>query len=248
MKTLYANGCSYVYGDGCQDNPGLSDVVCERWSEYAWPKFLAERLNAACVNDAIGGGSNARIVRTTIDYVARCTEEERKDLLVIIGWTTIDRDEKYLTGFESYPDGWYRFNAAQQYVDYVIPPSSDRRVLEIEKYHKEHVRFYEPRGAAELFLHQVLSLRGFLESVGVKHLFFSSLPNIEWMSRTVREELNHLLKLLDVPQIIDLNSNIYDWIVANNLTPFSSCEHPLLPAHKGWAEHLHNELILRKIL
>lgn len=74
---LVTNGCSFTEGFNLPQG------------QFNWPQLLGARLNASTTNLAIGGSSNARIFRTTIEYLnAHPTPD-----LVIIGWTVNDRSE-----------------------------------------------------------------------------------------------------------------------------------------------------------
>ena len=70
---ILLNGCSHIEASEC--NKGLAE-------------FLSEKLDATVTNIAKGGGSNHRILRTTMEYV-----ENNEVDLVIIGWTTHERIE-----------------------------------------------------------------------------------------------------------------------------------------------------------
>ena len=194
ITTLYANGCSWTAGDGVEQdhifNPIFGDLtpferrvrlgldICK----YAWPQYLADHLQIPnIVNDAIGGGSNARIFRTTMEYIAQLSEEQRAQTLVIIGWTTFERGEIYLKGEagkgETYLPGWYRFNAAQPFSNNY--PSFSKPMLQtLNKYHELFVsEVYDDAAAIEMNFLQVFGLKNTLENLGIKYLFFSSHPN-----------------------------------------------------------------------
>lgn len=85
IKLLIANGCSYTRG------AELDDPAME-----AWPRVLGARLSAAVVNMASDGGSNRRIVRTTLGNVERLLAERsiRPEECLFIGmWTGLTRGE-----------------------------------------------------------------------------------------------------------------------------------------------------------
>ena len=79
-KTLFANGDSFIFGDGL-DNP----------SKDVWVTKLADRLNMDVVNLGESGGGNQRIMRTTTEWILDYfyydpTYRTAKNLYVIIGW------------------------------------------------------------------------------------------------------------------------------------------------------------------
>jgi hypothetical protein len=55
---IYANGCSFTYGD-----------ELESPSTTAWPALVADHHGAKLINDAVSGGTNARTVYRTIKYL-----------------------------------------------------------------------------------------------------------------------------------------------------------------------------------
>ena len=57
-KTLFANGDSFIFGDGL-NNP----------SKDVWVTKLGDRLNMDVVNLGESGGGNQRIMRTTTEWI-----------------------------------------------------------------------------------------------------------------------------------------------------------------------------------
>jgi len=92
---LYFNGDSFTYG------LELDDVYHQRYSA-----IICNHFNQQEVNDAIGGASNQRIVRTTFESLA--TYDNIK--LVSIMWTDLSRYEHYVGNIDSGEDkdGWRR--------------------------------------------------------------------------------------------------------------------------------------------
>ncbi|MGW7574936.1 DUF6071 family protein [Streptomyces sp. NPDC054765] len=91
-----------TYGSELADDPATG--VCRdheyRW-RYSWPGQLHALLDAdGTYNDALPSGSNDRIVRTSIDFVARWLKEglPPRALLVAVGWTHPARREFHVTG------------------------------------------------------------------------------------------------------------------------------------------------------
>ncbi|MFI0898179.1 DUF6071 family protein [Streptomyces sp. NPDC020983] len=109
---LYANGCSLTYGSELHDDPRTK--VCDndryRWT-HAWPNRLAELAGAVGVhNDGVPSGSNDRIVRTTIEFLARWQRAglPAGALMVVIGWSHPARREFYVAdGYRQILPGHY---------------------------------------------------------------------------------------------------------------------------------------------
>ena len=87
----------------------------------SWGKLLGQTLRASFHCQAEAGGSNARILRTTRDWLANTPINQ--DLLVIIQWSTWEREEWLING------DYYQVNASgidevpashqQQYKEYI---------------------------------------------------------------------------------------------------------------------------------
>lgn len=74
---LLTNGCSFTEG---YDLPSLTD---------SWPFVVGNSLNLEIKNLAVGGASNDRIYRTTIEYLNTNPVPD----IVVIGWTGFCRSE-----------------------------------------------------------------------------------------------------------------------------------------------------------
>lgn len=87
----------------------------------SWGKLLSQTLRASFHCQAEAGGSNSRILRTTRDWLANTPINQ--DLLVIIQWSTWEREEWLING------DYYQVNASgidevpashqQQYKEYI---------------------------------------------------------------------------------------------------------------------------------
>jgi len=85
IRLLIANGCSYTRG-----------AELDRPEREAWPALLAARLGVPVVNLASDGGSNRRIVRTTLVNLERLCREHGvsvAETLTVCMWTGLARGE-----------------------------------------------------------------------------------------------------------------------------------------------------------
>jgi Family of unknown function (DUF6071) len=90
VRLLVTNGCSYTRGAELADP-----------ARQAWPAVLAGRLGVPLVNLACDGGSNRRIVRTTVANLHRVCAEHgvgAADALVVCMWTGLARGEHHHRG------------------------------------------------------------------------------------------------------------------------------------------------------
>ena len=70
-----------------------------------WPTILQNYFNCNLINQALSGGSNPRILRTTVDFFDQVKDTAR-DHFVIIGWTSWEREEW------EYDGRYYQVNAS----------------------------------------------------------------------------------------------------------------------------------------
>jgi Family of unknown function (DUF6071) len=90
VRLLVANGCSYTRGAELADP-----------SREAWPAVLAARLGVPVVNLACDGGSNRRIVRSTVEHLRRVCAQHAvapAETLVLCMWTGLARGECHRRG------------------------------------------------------------------------------------------------------------------------------------------------------
>jgi hypothetical protein len=249
-KLLYTNGCSWTFGDGVSEHPGFprthnATIDYENMKNYAWPSVLANKLGYEVVNDSIAGGSNVRIVRTTVDFIMNYPKENYQDLVIIIGWTTVERDEIYID-HDTMP-GWIRFNAGHEFTN--KEQFSDKRFTKddlktLDEYRRIYMTYmYNHRINLKKYIQQKFILSNLLENLGIKYIFFDALPP-EWISNDEAqspEMANYFeeLKLIKTPYYLE--QSFLNFCKDNNII-LSSCLHPMIDGHILWAEYMYNEL------
>ncbi len=85
LEVLITNGCSLTCGEELSA-PGRD----------GWPNLLARALGLRLINLSQEGGSNARVVRTTVAALARSPELCARALVLVL-WTEPDRSEYCVT-------------------------------------------------------------------------------------------------------------------------------------------------------
>ena len=89
MKYLYANGCSFVYGDE------LSNPDDNEWMEKKrWSRIFSDKYGVEEINESKNGSSNDRIYRKTKDWILN-NESKLKDTFVVLGWSQAIRTERF---------------------------------------------------------------------------------------------------------------------------------------------------------
>lgn len=85
MSRLMAFGCSNTQGCGLPGYERHEDPYWARPSNYAWPTYLAEKMNLECNNFGHGGASNKLILNKMLE-----TALSKNDCVVIL-WTEFAR-------------------------------------------------------------------------------------------------------------------------------------------------------------
>lgn len=220
---LYVNGDSHSAGaEAVNDNAFIMDSnpsieYTNRWApdpenlKYCYGKVLADLLGYDIVNQSRSAGSNDRIIRVTNEYL----ENNRPDI-VVIGWSTWEREEWFAEG------EWWQINASgvghdwpeeikQKYKQYVINLNWEAKAIDA---HDKIVALH----------HKLLDLK-------IPHLFFNTCSTFNYY-RTLRQ--------------IDWGDNYirpYDkWSYQSYLDDLgfskSKWNHFRADGHKKWAEFL----------
>jgi hypothetical protein len=142
----------YVNGDSNSAGAELKD------QSKSWPNLLADKLGLTLVNEAKGGTSNPRIMRTASTTLSH----SNRDTFAVIGWTSWEREEWVYQG------QYYDVNSGGHDV---MPP-------ELQERYKQWVTEQGPdqQAAKSLNMHsQLHRLHRSLIDRHIPHLFFNAL-------------------------------------------------------------------------
>lgn len=247
---LYTNGCSWTYGNGLhEDIVFKNDTNIRTYDEFTWPCVLAKKMNIDVINDGRGAGSNDRIVRKTTEFLKSYPKDKIENLLVIIGWTTIERNEIYIDHPGFYD--WFNYNAAQHFSDQFSPNTASREkqftITRINKVQKEFVTWVHSNYAdVEKYFQHIYLMKNLLENMKVKYMFFNALP---WTWVPLGEISNQLsnINYTDYPYFVGAaaQETMMSFCKTNNY-PISTCMHPMVEGHKQWADHLYKSLQIHR--
>lgn len=164
MKHFFINGDSHTAGSYSPNNV-----------ENPFAKQIAEHFNSTSVNIALPGGSNQRIIRTTIEQLPNL---DPKDTFILIGWSSWERTE------------WYWDNAWQQICGdpgYNIPEFYQQRWQSNTDYYNN--QFVDKNADQELWMRSkyqenaIFIFHNLLHQLGYKFLFFLGCANsFRWES------------------------------------------------------------------
>jgi len=210
-KLLYVNGDSMTFGDELGP-PG--DPIC---NTRAWPRYLGEMLQIPVVNDAKPGGSNDRIVRTTINFIANYLTDHRADgLRVVIGWSMAIRREFH----EVEIDHWYNF----------IPSDMKSAGSLTPVYCPAFCSKEESTGR---YFAQLLTMQAFLKQHQIAYTFFTAL----WSA----QEDTALRSLIDTARFFRFDDSFHFWARRNHYA-LGPGHHPLDDGHRDWAKLMYMDM------
>jgi len=255
---LYVNGCSWTAGleleheeelfnEWAKSQPPYTNKtdlnLVEFYNMYNWGAYLGAKLNMPVVNESIGGGSNQRMIRTTLNYINKLTKEQQQELVVVLGWTSAERNEIYVD--DPAIRGWHRFNMTQPFSDFLGPyekETAKHTIKSIEELQKHYTATgISLVGCVETYLQQQFMMKNTLEHLGIKYLFFQSVPAWwdTWLGENVYEKYATELKLTEHPANIGIYFNDAMQTVCN-LKGFQHgpAMHVLRDGHKYWAEEV----------
>ena len=175
MKCLYAGGDSWCEGDelGLPYDPVATPVYRYKNS---WPSLLATQLRIpVTVNDGLRGTSGTRIYRRAMRFIRQwCSSRPAADLTVVLGWTTLDRDETAI-------DADYKGTKVPYYIPYHwhcynLPTMSTRMTIDetvlssLKSLHAPLTLTLGDRSRTDLQLERMANLSLTCDALGVKLL------------------------------------------------------------------------------
>jgi hypothetical protein len=218
---LYANGCSMTVGAELPDP-----------AETCYPNLFARSFGMELFNDAQGGSSNCRILRTSLLWICTYLQNGGRpgELFVLIGWSGPDRREVALSSEEHTPDlnhFWRSLHIHHQLPD---APSDfiQLRKLIIRS-------FWCDRESMTRFLVTINSLQSFLLSNSIRFCFSHAMPVCP-----LHPELVPLLKSVNRDRFFHFMDGSMDFLTycTDAGLPAGALHHPLDEGHKRWAAHL----------
>lgn len=207
---LYVNGDSHSAG---HDAGG---------PDFAYGRYVADKLNAEYVCDAVAGCSNDSIIERTLKYLESTTPD-----LMIIGWSTWER-ETWFWNNEPY-------NFTSSGTDSVHPMLQEFYKEWVIDNDKPYVRRQKERDAHT----KIYLLHKYLTAKNIKHLFFNCYSyffyNVQY------NEPKYYWGDADRNYIDPYNSHMtyYKWLENKEFKPANpKFFHYGADAHQAWADFL----------
>lgn len=243
IKCLYAGGDSWTEGDEL----GLPwDDISTPVYRYnnSWPKLLADKLKATCFNDGLRGTSGTRIFRRATRFMHNwCKTRDANDLLVVVCWTTLDRDELPIDVV--YPSQTVPYYIPYHYYKYNMPHMSkissiDNMVKQtIEKMHPLYTVTLGDESRAEMQYERMQNLKHIANSLGVNLIqtFALDCPHFDNNQKNFRSDWQKEIQYYPIQ---------FNNFCRQNNIPLASGGHCLEEGHQQWAEQI-NELYTNNI-
>lgn len=167
MKILYVNGDSHAAGAEAVNPHAFAEDDGMYWGMGRQPHpdnlrasfgcNLANHLNAILVCDAESASCNARIIRTTKDWINSNTDQLR-DVFMLIQWSTWEREEWF------HKNTWYQVNAS----------GTDIVPNELKDRYKQFVIDVNWTGCTESAHKDIWHFHCYLTELKIPHLFFNA--------------------------------------------------------------------------
>lgn len=214
IKNIISIGDSFTYGEE------LNNLY------QAWPYLVGKAINADVVNLAQPAASNDKILRITLDYLARNNNVD----LVLIGWSSPGRIE--FSDELGYFDIWPGYSGKMFSRDNLGWRTD---LLEyVNKYHNSssfHVKF----------LQQTILLQKYLHSMNIKYIMVNVLEN-EYYKKIKFDGIQDYYKQIDQQKFLDFGtSGMIEWTEGCKKGPNG---HFLDDGHAIVAKKIHEHLKL----
>ena len=185
IKTLYVNGDSWTFGQELKD--GTIDDLDYKFYK-SWPWHVARQLKIPqLVNEGLGGGSNDRIFRKTIDYI-RNYKGNPSELQVIVAWTTYERIEMPVSVKRKHDNGYTEWESVDnEYISILLnnPHLNKTNDEDLDRllpeYHKIRTMLNSSKVNSYKFFNLQWLLKQACDNLGINLLQIYALDNPEFV-------------------------------------------------------------------
>jgi hypothetical protein len=241
IKTLYTNGDSWTFGQELNDD--APDHLTYKFYN-SWPWHFAQKIQAPqLVNDSLGGTSNYRIFRKTLNYIRDYLRRGKNpaELLVVVAWTTYERKEVPVEIIRHYDNGYTQWKEHSLEYTSVLMNSvpnvktgdsmADKAILD---WHKNSAILDSRQHNAQEFYNQQWLLKQTCDNLGINLLQLYALDNPEFVKGYPDANVEWLDSINAYP--ISLNRMLM--AIENEQDVRAPLRHPNEAGHKYIAEQL----------
>lgn len=228
IKFLYTNGDSFAFGQEL-DGPRTSERFYE-FSEYqrrhCYSGIIADRLNLEYMNEALPGGSNQRIYRTTLSTISQLLETYKpNELFVLLSMTHANRREFYVTNRNNY----YPHMSTSEPKDINGPTHNLWKLLTKEFEHEKSYYEFDQQN--------ILGIQNFLRVNKIPYLMTWSMHHGLTYEDEKRLILESVLKQRYAQRFYQYPS-FQEYVFTTLKLTKAPGGHPLADGHAAWANHL----------
>lgn len=254
---IFSNGCSYTWGGSLYNLRETDNNGKEHFLDYyndspknidrlqsVYPHHLGKLMKAEHVyNLSMGGGSNDRIARTTLEFFhnAMIAGENLRNYFVTIQWTEPNRTEFYDTNYQKCWVGMqhgYHFNES-------VEPWSNRLTHIKEYYYK---CLYSDINALEKTIQNITLLGEFFKVNKIPYVFFSQVDIFGFKIDDIAiQSIEKRIKLID-KRYVWWNGSSRQSVMAKSDFDAINNSHPSRLGHKQWANTLYNWILEKKLI
>lgn len=227
---LYINGDSHSAGAEAVNSYAFAEDDPMYWAlgrkphpdneKVSYGCEIANSLNAILHCDAESASSNNRIIRTTKHYLDEGNEPD----LIIIGWSTWEREEWWDNGTQRY----WQVNAGGIGHDW---PDS------IKEQYKEwilSVDYYDKQDQAKV---DIWAFHLYLRDKGIKHYFFNTFQPLNPMGIEYDFGITYL-------KPYDSEYTYYNWLKKNGYETVNKNSYHFGPsAHRAWGNFIYQNIV-----
>lgn len=248
---LVVNGCSWTYGHGLKPNNDTLEWDnnnidhCNYALTNNWAAILANKFNLEYKNLSVPGGSNDRIVRTTLSYFL---QNDYKNTIVVIGWTEPNRRELHIMDYPVIDKSvdsntrWHR----------ILINTPDTNVIDNNEWNTNLMRFIpDTVDSLTRFSRQIILLSNFLKKRNIPYVFFNAVAAPFDSYETI---VGELYKEYSIKPVLDCvnwsefvsyknNTDNIGWRLCKNNYEFLPCYHPTIKGHQLIANMLEEKMM-----
>ena len=244
MKLILCEGDSWTAGDIIDPKifgDRLDKVNDPRNRPYrlpkVWPHKLGNLLGVETDNNSVSGSSNDGIVRRLLKKIPDLLKTyESKDLFVIIGWSSPERKDFYYKGKW---DAWETIYPAQLEQDL----SYDKDLQEFYRIYLE--KFWNKEEYIERYIQHNLLIHHFLNSYGIKHIFFDAFYETKDVGIYDKLSNDDLEPIKNIKENYSISKTFREILMKGDYFDeelFGKDYHPTEKGHEIWARYLYDKI------
>jgi len=211
-------------------NPCDNRIRYKFYDSEIWPKVLGRNFNVETWNVGRLGSDNYNIVRRTINTVEELLTKGKKDIKVVVGWSSMLR----------IPIFAYKDNRKELLFLEQVRPMDDNKVMQAV--------YKNPEIYEDAYALCILTLQNYLDSKDIDYRFFQAFDPFKNFYSNTYSNLIKIDKWIDKDPTVDhfkqfiFNKFNIDRDMWGNEGRYFRIGHPTDISHIEWGNHLYNKL------